>query len=186
MVEPLVFADRAEFRAWLDEFGETSAGVWLLFGKKDGPVTLKAAEALEEALCFGWIDGQMQSIDAAAYRKYFARRTPQSAWSDKNKALAERLEAQGLMTERGRERIAAAKRDGRWDARKAPGITEEQLAELVGLLEGHEPACSNFKAMSPSVRTTYAKAYFGAKTDAGRASRLAWMLDRLERNLKPM
>lgn len=186
MVEPLVFADRAEFRAWLDEFGETSAGVWLLFGKKGGPVTLKASEALEEALCFGWIDGQMQSIDAAVYRNYFARRTPQSAWSDKNKALAERLEAQGLMTERGRERIAAAKRDGRWDARKAPGITEEQLAELVGLLEGHEPACSNFKAMSPSVRTTYAKAYFGAKTDAGRASRLAWMLDRLERNLKPM
>lgn len=186
MDEALIFPDRAAFRAWLDEHGETSAGVWVLFGKRGGPVTLKAAEALEEALCFGWIDGQMQSIDGTSYKKYFARRTPKSPWSDKNKALAEQLESRGLMTERGRRKIADAKRDGRWDARKAPGVTEEQMAQLASLLEGHEPACSNFKSMSPSVRRTYAKGYFSAKTDAGRASRLAWMLDRLARNLKPM
>lgn len=186
MDEPLLFANRAAFRTWLDAHGESSGGVWLLFGKKGGPKTLKAAEALEEALCFGWIDGQMQSIDAVSYRKYFARRTPKSVWSDKNKTLTEKLEAQGLMTDRGRAKIAEAKKSGQWNAPKAPAITEEQMAELTGLLEGNELASSNFRAMSPSVRKTYAKAYFSAKTDAGRASRLAWMLDRLERNLKPM
>lgn len=186
MDEPLLFADRAAFRAWLETHGETSAGVWLLFGKKGGPKTLKAAEALEEALCFGWIDGQMQSIDDSSYRKYFACRTPKSVWSDKNKALTEKLEAQGLMTDRGREKIAEAKKNGQWNAPKAPAITEEHVDELADLLEGNELASSNFRAMSPSVRKTYAKAYFSAKTDAGRASRLAWMLDRLERNLKPM
>lgn len=186
MDEPLAFADRAAFRTWLDERGETSDGVWLRFGKKGGPKTLTAAEALEEALCFGWIDGRMQRIDDVSYKKYFARRTPKSPWSEKNKALAEQLEARGVMTDRGRKRIEEAKRDGRWDAPKAPGVTDEQLSAIAALLEGHEPACANYRAMSPSVRKTYAKAYFSAKTDAGRASRLAWMIGRLDRNLKPM
>lgn len=63
MNDMLAFSDRAAFRAWLDKNGTSSNGVWILFGKKDGPVTLTAGEALEEALCFGWIDGQMKSIE---------------------------------------------------------------------------------------------------------------------------
>ncbi|MDR2932819.1 MAG: hypothetical protein LBV27_06890, partial [Oscillospiraceae bacterium] len=62
MDDVLLFPDRAAFREWLDKNGESSGGVWLVFGKKGGPKTLKAGEALEEALCFGWIDGQMQSL----------------------------------------------------------------------------------------------------------------------------
>lgn len=186
MDEPLRFVDRFAFRAWLEEFGQTSAGVWLLFGKKGGPTTLKASDALEEALCFGWIDGRMQSIDETSYKKYFARRTPKSPWSEKNKALAEQLEMRGVMTAAGRGKIEEAKRDGRWSAARAPGITDEQLSTIAALLEGREPACANYQAMAPSVRKTYAKAYFSAKTDAGRASRLAWMIERLEQNLKPM
>lgn len=182
----LEFADRAAFRAWLEEHGAESDGVWLRFGKKGGPKTLKAAEALEEALCFGWIDGRMQSLDAGSYKKYFARRTLKSPWSEKNKALAAQLEERGAMTDAGREAIEAAKRDGRWNAPKAPAVTDEQLDAVEKLLAGREPACANYRAMSPSVRRTYAKAYFSAKTDAGRASRLAWMVERLNRNLKPM
>lgn len=78
-----------------------SDGVWLLFGKPGGPKTLKAAEALEEALCFGWIDGQIQSLNAGSYIKYFSRRREKSNWSDKNKGIAERLEKQGIMTDHG-------------------------------------------------------------------------------------
>lgn len=63
----LTFTNRKEFRKWLSEHCTTNEGVWLLFGKAKGPKTLKADEALEEALCFGWIDGQMQSIDDKAY-----------------------------------------------------------------------------------------------------------------------
>ena len=65
-------------------------------------------------------------------------------------------------------------------------VTEEQIAGLSALLEGHEPAFTNFQAMSLSARKTYTRAYLDAKTDAGREKRLAWMVDRLDRNLKPM
>ena len=95
MNETLEFPNREAFRKWLNENGEASDGIWLLFGKKGGPATLSANEALEEALCFGWIDGQMQSIDGSKYKKYFARRTPSSKWSEKNKSLVEQLEKQG-------------------------------------------------------------------------------------------
>ncbi len=186
MHEILEFAHRAAFREWLQKNGAHAQGVWLLFGKKGGPTTLTAAEALEEALCFGWIDGQMQSLDSMKYKKYFARRTTKSKWSDKNKALAEKLEEQGLMTEYGREKIAEAKKNGQWDASQSPAITEDHIALLSDVLRKYEPAYTNFLAMSPSVKKTYARAYFDAKTDAGRESRLSWMVERLANNLKPM
>ena len=185
MSEILEFADREEFRSWLSEHCRSSAGVWLLFGKAGGPKTVKAGEALEEALCFGWIDGQMQSLDEKTYRKYFSLRREKSKWSEKNKALVKSLEERGLMTEFGREKIEEARKNGQWDA--APtAVTEEQIEQLSNLLEGHEPACTNYQAMTPSVRKTYTRAYFDAKTDAGREKRIAWLIDRLNKNLKPM
>lgn len=186
MDDMLTFADRESFRAWLAENGASSDGVWLLFGKKGGPATLTANEALEEALCFGWIDGQMRSLDDVSYKKYFALRTANSKWSEKNKALAADLEQRGLMTGAGRAKIQAAKENGQWDKPKAPPVTEEQIADVTELLKAYEPAYTNFLAMSPSVKKTYARAYYDAKTDAGRAKRVAWMVDRLNRNLKPM
>lgn len=186
MDEILSFSDRAAFRAWLEQQGASSGGVWLLFGKKGGPVTLTAGEALEEALCFGWIDGQMQSLDDTSYKKYFALRRQGSKWSEKNKALVAQLEQQGRMTDAGRDKISEAKKNGQWDAPKAPGITPEDMAAVGALLEGHEPAHANFLAMPPSVQKTYTRAWLDAKTDAGREKRLAWMVHRLNKNLKPM
>lgn len=186
MRELLCFETRKEFRQWLEEHCQSKEGVWLLFGKPGGPKTLRADEALEEALCFGWIDGQMKRIDAHTYQKYFAQRREKSKWSEKNKALVKVLEEQGMMTELGREKIRAARENGQWDAPQPQAVNEEQINQLIALLAGHEPALSNFQAMSPSVRRTYTRAYFDAKTDAGRAKRLAWMIDRLDKNLKPM
>lgn len=157
-----------------------------MFGKAGGPKTLKAGEALEEALCFGWIDGQMQSMGDKAYKKYFSLRRENSRWSEKNKALAQSLEERGLMTELGREKMEEARKDGRWNAPPPAAVTEEQIARLAELLEGYEPAHTNFQAMPASVRKTYTRAYFDAKTEAGRQRRIAWMVDRLNRNLKPM
>ena len=186
MSDVMQFADREGFREWLSEHCLSSAGVWLLFGKAGGPKTLKAGEALEEALCFGWIDGQMQSIDDKTYRKYFSMRREKSRWSEKNKALVKSLEERGLMTDFGREKIEEAKQNGQWDAPKPAAVTEEQIACLSELLKGYEPACTNFQAMPLSVKRTYTRAYFDAKTDAGREKRIAWMVDRLNKNLKPM
>ena len=186
MSDVMQFANREEFREWLSGHCQSSAGVWLLFGKASGPKTIKAGEALEEALCFGWIDGQMQSIDEKTYRKYFSLRREKSKWSEKNKALVKSLEERGLMTDFGREKIEEAKQNGQWDAPKPAAVTEEQIACLSELLKGYEPACTNFQAMPLSVKKTYTRAYFDAKTDAGREKRIAWMVDRLNKNLKPM
>lgn len=186
MDEIMEFAGREEFRNWLQKNCRSSAGVWLLFGKAGGPGTVKAGEALEEALCFGWIDGQMRRIDGQTYKKYFSPRREKSRWSEKNKALAESLERRGLMTDFGREKIETARKNGQWYAPKPAAVTEEQIALLSALLEGFEPAFTNFRSMPLSVKRTYARAYFDAKTDAGRERRIAWMVDRLNRNLRPM
>ena len=186
MSDMLTFTCREEFRAWLYEHCLSNTGVWLLFGKAGGPKTIKAGEALEEALCFGWIDGQMQSIDEKTYQKYFSLRREKSKWSEKNKALVKRLEEQGMMTDFGRKKIEEAKQNGQWYAPNPMAVTEEQIACLSALLKGYDPAYANFQAMPLSVKKTYTRAYFDAKTDAGREKRIAWMVDRLNKNLKPM
>ena len=108
----LIFETRALFREWLENAGTTSDGIWLVFAKTNTLKTLSAHEALEEALCFGWIDGQMQSINEDKYRKYFARRREKSNWSDKNKELVRKLIQKGLMTPKGMEAVACAKQNG--------------------------------------------------------------------------
>lgn len=93
-----------EFRKWLKDNCLSSDGVWLLFGKPGGPKTIKAYDALEEAICYGWIDGQMQIIDDNAYIKYFSARRKNSKCSEKNKAIVKQLEKKGIMTDYGRWR----------------------------------------------------------------------------------
>ncbi|MCI9552860.1 MAG: hypothetical protein HFE94_04920 [Acutalibacter sp.] len=186
MSDLLEFASREEFRQWLREYSQSSRGVWLLFGKAGGPKTIKAGEALEEALCFGWIDGQMQSLDDKTYKKYFSMRREKSKWSEKNKALAKSLEERGLMTCFGREKIKEAQKNGQWYAEKPGAVTDEQIANLSQRLKEYQPAYNNFQAMPMSVKKTYTRAYFDAKTEAGRERRIAWMVDRLNKNLKPM
>ncbi len=83
MSEPILFKAREEFRDWLKNNCMTSGGVWLLFGKTKELVTVKAGEALEEALCFGWIDGLMKRVDEKSYVKYFSARRSGSKWSEK-------------------------------------------------------------------------------------------------------
>jgi uncharacterized protein YdeI (YjbR/CyaY-like superfamily) len=186
MNDILTFPNRNSFRNWLNENGENSGGVWLLFGKKGGPVTLSANDALEEALCFGWIDGQMQSLDEKHYKKYFAPRCANSKWSEKNKSLVAVLEKRGIMTDYGRAKIEEAKKNGQWDKPKSPPESDEQVTILSDILRAYEPAFANFSAMSPSVKRTYTRAFLDANTAAGREQRLAWIVDRLNKNLKPM
>ena len=182
----LEFANREEFRKWLSENCLSNNGVWLLFRKSGEPKTIKASEALEEALCFGWIDGQIESIDDKTYKKYFSMRRDKSKWSEKNKNLTKVLEEKGIMTEYGRKKIEEAKSNGQWNAPKSFEITEEHIRELSVILKKYELAYKNFQSMPPSVKKTYAKAYFDAKTEDGRKSRITWMVDRLNKNLRPM
>lgn len=180
------FASREEFRKWLSENCQSDQGIWLVFGKKGGPKTLSSSEALEEALCFGWIDGQIKSLDEAAYKKYFAQRRKGSKWSEKNKGLIDFLQAQGKMTDHGRAKVEEAKRRGTWSSPPPRSFTDEELNILPELLRGTEPAHSNFLAMSKSVRTTYTAVYLAAVSEEARARRLARITERLNNNLKPM
>lgn len=188
-MDSLHFRDRIGFRDWLAANAARSGGVWLLFGKKDGPETLSADEAVEEALCFGWIDGRMRSLDDRSYVEYFSPRRRNSPWSLRNRTTAERLEREGKMTDAGRVSIEQAKRNGLWEAAapsKASSVPQESLEEFTARLQGIEPACSHFMQMPPSVRRTYAAYYFKAKSEAARQRRFEKIMGRLHKNLRPM
>lgn len=180
------FGSGRDFRAWLEENCLTSEGIWLVFGKGGGPKTLTANEALEEALCFGWIDGQIKSVDDKTYMKYFAQRRRQTEWSAKNIRLVEALEAAGRMTDHGRAKIEEAKRNDCFQARKRPEITDDHMNQFISELKQVEPACSNFLAMSASVKRTYVSLYFEAKSEQARINRMQRIIERLNQNLKPM
>lgn len=182
----LIFETRGLFRQWLEKEGTANDGVWLMFAKTDTLKTLSAQEALEEALCFGWIDGQMQSIDSDRYKKYFAPRRAKSNWSEKNKELTQHLIERGLMTQPGLDAISCAKQNGLWENSKRNSVSEEQIQMFKQLIQPHEPAYTNLLAMPASVQRTYTLFYLDAKSDKTRQARLEKIIDRLNKNLKPM
>lgn len=186
MEDQLLFANRLEFREWLAGNHADSRGVWLVFGKDGKLNSISSEEALEEALCFGWIDGQIKSIDETKYIKKFTARRKGSKWSEKNRGTAAKLIEAGLMTESGLAAIEQAKREGTWDVPKAEPISDEQIAILSEAIRGSEPAFTNFQNMSRSVRATYTAHYLSAKSEATREKRLEQIVGRLKENKKPM
>jgi uncharacterized protein YdeI (YjbR/CyaY-like superfamily) len=185
-VSKLIFTEREEFRVWLQENAKTSDGVWLVFGKIKDVVTLSANDALEEALCFGWIDGQMKRTDDTKYLKYFARRRNKSHWSEKNKMLVGTLRERKLMTELGEKAVETAMRNGTWDSQKGDQITDEEVEAFTEKLRGISPAYENFKNMSRSVRFTYTRRYYSFKSEEARERDFEKIVERLSKNMKPM
>jgi uncharacterized protein YdeI (YjbR/CyaY-like superfamily) len=186
MSKEILFSTREKFRAWLKDNCLSDEGIWLIFGKKGGPNTLTANEALEEALCFGWIDGQFKSIDDKTYLKYFKQRRKNSNWSAKNIELADILESQGRMTDFGRVKIEEAKANGLFIPVKRPQITDKQISDFIKKIKYIEPAYSNFMAMSDSIKRTYTGYSLDVKSEDSKTRRLEKIIDRLNRNLKPM
>ena len=115
-MKTLTFRSSAEFRSWLEINHAVSDGIWLRIFKKDsGEKTVTYAEALDESLCYGWIDGQTQRFDATYYLQKFTPRRPKSIWSKRNVAKVAKLIAAGKMQPAGQAAIDAAKADGRWE-----------------------------------------------------------------------
>ena len=113
----LSFATAAAFEAWLDEHHADGTGLWLKFAKQNrGIDSVGFDEALEVAMCFGWVDSKMHRVDDDYYVLRYQPRKPKSNWSARNKALAERLIAEGRMRPSGLAQIEAAQADGRWNA----------------------------------------------------------------------
>lgn len=114
-LETVYAVDRQAWRQWLEENHRTAPGIWLVYYKKNsGSLSVLYPEAVREALCFGWIDSKVQSIDEQRYRQIFTPRKPKSVWSKLNKHYVEELINQGMMTEAGLEKIEAAKHDASW------------------------------------------------------------------------
>jgi len=112
----LSFKTKKEFRDWLEKNNNSSTGIWLKFYKTDSGISsITHDEALDEAICFGWIDGQLNKYDDESWLQKFTPRRPKSLWSKKNAERAEKLIKLGKMKPSGMKEIDAAKADGRWE-----------------------------------------------------------------------
>ena len=181
----LSFPTQQDFHDWLATNHADHAGIWLKFDKSKPATTLTAEEALDEALCFGWIDGVMQSLGEKFYAKYFTKRRTDSIWSTKNKNSVARLIEAGRMHGAGLEAVDKAKKDGRWE-RADNGPPDFSIDEFVNLIAHDELAHANFMKMSPSVKKVYVYSYYTLKKPESRARRLDVVIERLRKNLKPM
>ncbi len=143
--EDLVVADVEAWRAWLADNVDLQPGVWLVLAKKGttSPTSLTYQQALEEALCQGWIDGQTRRFDDATYRQRFTPRRKRSLWSQRNVGIVARLVEEGRMQPNGLAEVARAKADGRWDAAYAGPATIEMPDDLAAALAA-EPAAQRF------------------------------------------
>lgn len=186
MKKEIIFETREEFREWLENNGRTSGGIWLILGKTGTFKTVSAAEALEEALCFGWIDSTIVSIDEHKYRKYFSPRRKNSIWSEKNKGLVQKLTEERKMTKYGLQAVEQARENGEWYKERNRDIDESRIAGFENLIRDNEVAYRNFLSAAPSYKKQYIGYYYEAKSEEARKRRLVKIIDRLEQNKRLM
>ena len=178
----LTVKDVTAWRAWLDANEHTSDGVWLVLAKKGTvePTSLSYTEALDEALCSGWIDGQKKSFDSVVFLQRFTPRRKRSIWSLRNTGIVEQLIAQGRMRERGMSEIELAKADGRWERAYAGSATIELPADLAAALDASPTAGAAFAALNSAGRYSILHPLVSAPNEATRASRLKKIVSKLE------
>ena len=178
----LAFASQAEWEAWLDVEHASSDGVWLKFAKKgSGVESVVYAEALEVALCYGWIDSQVKSLDERFYLQKFTPRRARSKWSRVNRDKIEELTKQGRMKPAGLAQVELAKADGRWEAAYASPGNVEVPDDLRAALDGNTKAAEFWAGLNKSNRFAILYQLQDAKRPETRARRLEKFMGMLER-----
>lgn len=179
----LIVEDAAGWAAWLGDGHATSAGVWLVLAKQGGssPTRLTYQEALEEALCHGWIDGQVRRRDAGSYKQRFTPRRQRSTWSKRNVDLAERLIAEGRMQPAGNAAIEQARSDGRWQSAYAGQATIEVPDDFAEALAAEPKAAAMFARLTSQNRYAILYRLATAKQSKTRSRRLAEFVAMLAR-----
>jgi uncharacterized protein YdeI (YjbR/CyaY-like superfamily) len=179
----LVVADAAAWRDWLAEHHQEQLGVWLVLAKKGTtePTSLTYAQALQEALCQGWIDGQARPGDDSTYFQRFTPRRARSPWSKRNVGFVAELEAAGRMQPAGRAEVARAKADGRWDAAYGGSANIEVPDDLAAALAASPKATANFELLTKTNRYAILYRVQDAKRPETRARRIAQFVAMLER-----
>jgi uncharacterized protein YdeI (YjbR/CyaY-like superfamily) len=173
---------QAAWDGWLTEQGASSPGAWLKFAKKgSGRTTLSKAEAIEVALAYGWVDGQLDKFDDQFWLVRFTRRGPRSRWSQMNRDIAKQLLAEGRMAPAGRAAVEAAQRDGRWEAAYAPQSRAEVPEDLRAALNANPEAAAFFATLTGANRYAVIYRVNEARTAKTRSARIAKFVAMLAR-----
>ena len=178
-------SDKKEWREWLELKHKVEESVWLIFYKKKSPnFNLSWSDAVDEALCFGWIDSTKKTIDSEKYKQYFTKRKPKSNWSKVNKDKVKTLIDEGLMEEEGYKSITVAKENGSWtilDAVEAL-IVPEDLEEA---LTNYKEAKKYFDGFSKSAKKILLYWVVSAKRKETREKRILEIAENAQKNTKP-
>ena len=181
----LTFTATREFTSWLAKHHKASAGIWIrLFKIKSGVPTITYAEALDVALCYGWIDGQKNAYDAASWLQKFTPRRPKSIWSKKNQAHVERLEKSGMMKAAGIKEVEAAKADGRWEQAYESSGNMVVPADFLNELAKSKKAEAFFKTLNKTNIYSIVWRLQTAKKPETRTKRMKAILEMLKKGEK--
>jgi len=181
----LFISNREEWRAWLEKNHANVKEIWLIYYKKhSGKPRIPYDDAVEEALCFGWIDSIIKKIDEERFCQKFTPRKDKSNWSELNKKRVEKLLEQGRMTEAGLVKIKAAKASGGWEKIPFQRDFPEMPVELKKALNHNNKASENFDKLAPSYKRQFIGWVATAKKAETRESRVKEAIDHLEKNKK--
>ena len=184
-MKQLYFKTSDDWRKWLQSNHDKEKEVWLIFFKKEtGEPSIDYESAVEEALCFGWIDSIIKKIDERKYARKFTPRKESSQWSELNKKRIDKLIKNNRITEMGLAKIETSKRNGRWDRSNRPHIQFDMPEEFQSALNQNKKAKENFNRLS----STYQKQYIGwvvvAKRRETKERRIRESIELLEKDLK--
>jgi len=181
----LLFATRSDWRAWLEANHEQPQGVWLKHAKKSsGKISVSYQQAVEEALCFGWIDSQKQAYDGDYFLQKFTPRGPKSIWSKINVTKAEELAKSGKMRPAGLRVINAAKQDGRWAAAYDPSSTNKVPDDFQAALNDNPKAKRFFETLNKANVYAFCWRIQTAKKPETRKARIEKFIEMLSRGEK--
>ncbi|MEN9406898.1 MAG: hypothetical protein RLZZ455_114 [Candidatus Parcubacteria bacterium] len=181
----LFFETQKAWESWLMTHHAETLGVWLKFAKKkSGHTSVQYDEALDVALCYGWIDSQTKSLDDAFYLQKFTPRGPRSIWSKINTAHIERLTRLGKMEPAGVAQVEAAKKDGRWERAYSSPETMQIPEDFLQLLTKHAKAHAFFQTLNKTNRYAIAWRIETAKKEETRQRRMQTILTMLEKGEK--
>lgn len=175
----------AEWRAWLERNHDAAAEAMLLISKKTTPSGIHYEEALDEALCFGWIDGKVRAHDAERFLLRFSPRKPDSIWSESNRDRASRLIRARRMRPSGLAKVRAAKASGAWDHPLRPRATPRMPSDLRKALQEVPEAWANFRAWGDSFQASYIHWVLDAKRFETRTRRIRRVVERSAQNKRP-
>jgi uncharacterized protein YdeI (YjbR/CyaY-like superfamily) len=185
-MQQLTFNTRDQFRRWLEANHDKEEGIWLVYyKKKTGIPGILYDEAVEEALCFGWIDSKVQTIDDMRYKQVFTPRRSRSVWSELNKKRVQMLADAGLMMPSGLKAVEKGKKSGMWDKSYGGMKVARMPKDLQDALMENPQAMEHFKQFAKSYRYTYIRWVDGAKRPETRDKRIGIVVENSLKQIKP-